>query len=134
MTKKVKAEFKITGQRIRFDVQGIGEFEYQCQVCDSNLFHSGDDRTVLYCTACKVVFADKRVEPKHESPENVMEVELSYEDGKVVSFPVICNCGHGGWMKATDGSSICCGKCLWIVAKPTAVGAFAQKEGINWAI
>ena len=134
MSKKVTAEIKVTGSRILFEVEDLGEFEAICQVCDGTLFHSGDERQVLYCVKCKTVFADNRIIPRPERPANTLIIDLDYDDGKTVSFPVICNCGFGGFVKAKDGSCVCCGKCMMIVAKPTTKGAFAIMSDVEWKI
>ena len=134
MSKKKTTTPQIPGQKILFDVENLGEFEAICQVCDGKYFHSGDERTVLYCVQCKTVFADNRINPDPEGPANTLLIDLSYEDGTLTTFPVICNCGVGGFVKAKDGSCVCCGECLLIVAKPTMVGAFANQEGVQWMI
>ena len=94
----------IQGEKILFDVENLGEFSSICQVCDG------------------------------ERPANTLIIDLKFEDGKTVSFPVICNCGYGGFVKAQDGSCLCCFKCLMIVAKPTQQGAFANVKGARWAL
>ena len=124
----------ILGEKILFDVENLGEFSSICQVCDGELFHCGDKRQVLYSVACKTVFADNSIIPRPERPANTLIIDLKFEDGKTVSFPVICNCGYGGFVKAQDGSCLCCFKCLMIVAKPTQQGAFANVKGARWAL
>ena len=133
MGKKVKAELK-QGTRILFEVEGLGEFESLCQVCDGKYFDSGENRTVLFCVQCKTVFADTRIIPRPPRPSNTLIIDMDYEDGKIVSFPIICNCGFGGFLKAKDGSCLCCGKCLMIVAIPTLRGAWADMKGVSWVV
>jgi hypothetical protein len=125
---------EITGQKILFDVEDIGEFEVICQVCDNKLFHSGDDRTVLYCVQCKTITADNKLTPRATRPANALIVDLKYDDGELVSFPMVCNCGYGGFVKAVDGSCLACNECMLIIAKPTFSGAFADVEGAGWMI
>jgi len=130
-----KPETEIMGQRILFEVEDLGEFEGICQICDGKLFHSGDNRTVLYCVKCKTVFADNTIIPRPERPANTLIIDLKYDDSHIVSFPVICNCGYGGFVRASDGSSLCCGKCLMIIAKPTFVGAFRMPmDDVRWVV
>ena len=132
--KKTKIQEQIPGQKILFDVENLGEFEAICQVCDGTYFHSGDERTVLYCVQCKTVLADNRITPKASRPANELLIDLNYDDGVFATFPVICNCGYGGFVKAQDGSCVCCYECRLVVAKPTRVGAFADVKGAEWAI
>ena len=130
-----KPETEIIGQRILFEVEDLGEFESFCQICDGKLFHSGDNRTVLFCVRCKTVFADNTIIPRPERPANTLIIDLKYDDGHTVSFPVICNCGYGGFVKARDGSSLCCGECLTIIAKPTFAGAFRMPmDDVRWIV
>ena len=137
MSKNIKTDpmLEMMGQRILFEVENLGEFESMCQICDGKLFHSGDNRTVLYCVQCKTVFADNTIIPRPERPANTLIIDLKYDDGHIVSFPVICNCGYGGFVRASDGSSLCCGKCLMIIAKPTFAGAFRMPmDDVRWVI
>ena len=133
MAKKIKKELQ-SGSRILFEVEDLGEFEAVCQVCGGKHFDSGDNRTVLFCVGCKAVYADRRVQPMYNRPENTLLIDLQYEDGALVSFPVICNCGHGGYVRAVDGSSVCCGSCMGIVAKPSMTYAYANKSGVYWVV
>ena len=135
MSKNIKTELEINGQRILFDVESLGEFEGICQVCDGKLFYSGDNRTVLFCVRCKTIFADNTIIPRPERPANTLIIDLNYEDGKIVSFPVICNCGYGGFVRARDGSSLCCSECLTVIAKPTFAGAFRMPmDDVRWIV
>lgn len=64
MGKKVTAKIR-SGQKLGFEVEGIGDFDWQCGSCEFPYFVLSDERTTAKCGNCGAVNARLRtsIEP-----------------------------------------------------------------------